>query len=40
MTGRVRPSGSQNWLGGYPALKKWLGYRQASRQGGRPLDSR
>lgn len=24
-------------LGGYPVLKKWLGYRQASRQGGRPL---
>jgi hypothetical protein len=24
-------------LGGYPVLKKWLGYRQESRRGGRPL---
>lgn len=24
-------------LGGYPVLKKWLGYRQASRRGDRPL---
>ncbi len=24
-------------LGGYPVLKKWLGYRQASRRDGRPL---
>jgi len=24
-------------LGGYPVLKKWLGYRQVNRQGGRPL---
>ncbi len=24
-------------LGGYPVLKKWLGYRQASRREGRPL---
>lgn len=24
-------------LGGYPVLKKWLGYRQANRTGGRPL---
>ncbi len=24
-------------LGGYPVLKKWLGYRQASRRNGRPL---
>jgi hypothetical protein len=24
-------------LGGYPVLKKWLGYRQASRRGGQPL---
>lgn len=26
-------------LGGYPVLKKWLGYRQADRQGGRPLSN-
>ena len=25
-------------LGGYPVLKKWLGYRQADRRAGRPLD--
>jgi hypothetical protein len=25
-------------LGGYPVLKKWLGYRQADRRGGKPLD--
>ncbi|HWJ39238.1 MAG TPA: type ISP restriction/modification enzyme, partial [Sphingomicrobium sp.] len=25
-------------LGGYPVLKKWLGYRQADRREGRPLD--
>jgi hypothetical protein len=24
-------------LGGYPVLKKWLGYRQANRRGGNPL---
>jgi hypothetical protein len=24
-------------LGGYPVLKKWLGYREAKRRGGRPL---
>ena len=24
-------------LGGYPVLKKWLDYRQANRQAGRPL---
>jgi hypothetical protein len=24
-------------LGGYPVLKKWLGYRHAERNGGRPL---
>ena len=24
-------------LGGYPVLKKWLGYRQANRMGDRPL---
>ena len=24
-------------IGGYPVLKKWLGYRQASRRGRRPL---
>lgn len=24
-------------LGGYPVLRKWLGYRQASRRGDRPL---
>src|SRR5205823_14292473 len=24
-------------LGGYPVLKKWLGYRQADRRGGKPL---
>jgi hypothetical protein len=24
-------------LGGYPVLKKWLGYRQADRRGGNPL---
>jgi hypothetical protein len=24
-------------LGGYPVLKKWLGYREARRRGGRPL---
>lgn len=24
-------------LGGYPVLKKWLGYRQANRRDGRPL---
>ncbi len=24
-------------LGGYPTLKKWLGYRQANRRGGHPL---
>lgn len=24
-------------LGGYPVLKKWLGYRQAARRDGRPL---
>jgi hypothetical protein len=24
-------------LGGYPVLKKWLGYRQANRRAGRPL---
>lgn len=24
-------------LGGYPVLKKWLGYRQADRRGGRPF---
>ena len=24
-------------IGGYPVLKKWLGYRQASRRAGRPL---
>jgi len=24
-------------LGGYPVLRKWLGYRQASRRGGAPL---
>ena len=24
-------------LGGYPVLKKWLGYRQANRIGDRPL---
>jgi len=24
-------------IGGYPVLKKWLGYRQASRRDGRPL---
>lgn len=24
-------------LGGYPALKKWLGYRQADRRDGKPL---
>ncbi|MFN8588672.1 MAG: type ISP restriction/modification enzyme [Candidatus Eisenbacteria bacterium] len=24
-------------LGGYPVLKKWLGYRHADRRGGRPL---
>jgi hypothetical protein len=24
-------------LGGYPVLKKWLGYRQADRRDGRPL---
>ena len=24
-------------LGGYPLLKKWLGYRKASRRDGRPL---
>jgi hypothetical protein len=24
-------------LGGYPVLKKWLGYRQADRRGGAPL---
>src|SRR6266851_5122840 len=24
-------------LGGYPILKKWLGYRQADRSGGKPL---
>ena len=24
-------------LGGYPVLKKWLGYRQASRRNGQPL---
>jgi hypothetical protein len=24
-------------LGGYPTLKKWLGYRQTNRRGGRPL---
>ena len=27
-------------LGGYPVLKKWLGYRQASRRGERPLTVR
>lgn len=25
-------------LGGYPVLKKWLGYRQADRRDGRPLN--
>lgn len=24
-------------LGGYPVLKKWLGYRQADRRDGKPL---
>lgn len=24
-------------IGGYPVLKKWLGYRQANRRDGRPL---
>ena len=24
-------------LGGYPVLKKWLGYRQTDRRDGRPL---
>ena len=24
-------------LGGYPVLKKWLGYRQADRHDGKPL---
>lgn len=24
-------------LGGYPVLKKWLGYRQLDRRGGRPI---
>lgn len=24
-------------LGGYPVLKKWLGYRQADRRAGKPL---
>ena len=24
-------------LGGYPVVKKWLGYRQANRRGGKPL---
>jgi hypothetical protein len=24
-------------LGGYPVLKKWLGYRQADRRDGNPL---
>jgi hypothetical protein len=24
-------------LGGYPVLKKWLGYRQADRRDGQPL---
>lgn len=24
-------------LGGYPVLKKWLGYRQANRRDGMPL---
>jgi hypothetical protein len=26
-------------LGGYPVLKKWLGYRQANRRDGRPLST-
>lgn len=26
-------------LGGYPILKKWLGYRQADRREGKPLTS-
>ena len=24
-------------MGGYPVLKKWLGYRQANRREGKPL---
>jgi hypothetical protein len=27
----------QHELGGYPVLKKWLGYRHADRRRGRPL---
>jgi hypothetical protein len=27
-------------LGGYPVLKKWLGYRQAGRRSGAPLSLR
>ena len=26
-------------LGGYPVLKKWLGYRQANRRDGKPLSA-
>ena len=26
-------------LGGYPVLKKWLGYRQANRRGGAPISA-
>jgi hypothetical protein len=26
-------------LGGYPVVKKWLGYRQSNRRDGKPLTS-